>query len=142
MSVDQLKALCDQRFPLSITRSRIMENLDKLIGLIQSNGMKGEVWIDGSFLTEKLNPDDVDLVLVVKAPDYLSMDDKARKFFEWFQKTPLYDQYRCDNYALLMDENRPDNDWRLAYWIKQFGFSRTDVMKGLAVVKVPFVVTP
>jgi hypothetical protein len=137
-----LRRLCVDRFPESITRRRVMENLDALTALVNQSGVRGELWIDGSFTTSKLNPDDVDLVFAVSWADYQALDDKQRQFCEWFRTTSLYDRYRCDNYFLLQRENSAVSDWMNAYWLRQFGFSRADEMKGLAVVRVPYVVLP
>jgi hypothetical protein len=140
MDLTAVRRLCVARFPDSITRNSIMEKLEEVLSLIQQNGMRGEVWIDGSFTTEKLNPDDVDLILVTEAKDHQSFDDDQRNFFKWFSETSLYDRFRCDNYTMIKDASHPKNEWTLAYWLRQFGFSRGNQMKGLAVVKLPFLV--
>lgn len=118
-----------------------MTNLQSLIENAQREEVRGEFWIDGSFLTEKLNPDDADLVLAIDAPEYRRMTPRASKFFQWFCNTNLYADYRCDNYPLIRG-GQVENEYMYAYWLKQFGFSRADDMKGLAVVQIPYVVTP
>src|SRR5690606_34879118 len=100
------------------------------------------LWVDGSFVTDKLNPDDVDLAFVISAAAFRSMDIRQRQFFDWFRATSLKGQYKCDNYCFVHDEVVPEAEWLRAYWLRQFGFSRASEMKGLAVVKVPFVVMP
>lgn len=140
LGIDGLERLCVTRFPQSVTRKRIFDNLSKIVSQIQQNGMKGEVWIDGSFLTEKLNPDDSDIILVVDSSEHSKMDANQRKYFDWFNAVSLYDNFRCDNYTLIRD-NSAFGEWNYAYWLRQFGFSRADQMKGLAVIKVPFLVT-
>lgn len=142
LGVDGIRRCCVERFPQSITRSRIMENLVDLIELIQKERMRGQLWIDGSFLTEKLNPDDVDMVLVVLGSDFDKMDHDQKKFLNWFNNTPLYQRYRCDNYLFVRQENLATGEYLYAYWLKQFGFSRGGEMKGLALVKIPFLVKP
>lgn len=89
-----------------------------------------------------LNPDDVDLVLVIKAKVFLKLDGAQRSFCDWFRTSSLYERYKCDNYFLIEEDGRPEGEWFYAYWLRQFGFSRADEMKGLAVVKVPFLVMP
>jgi len=32
--------------------------------------------------------------------------------------------------------------WRRAYWLNKFGYSRAEVPKGLALLRLPFVVLP
>lgn len=140
--VDGLRRLCVDRFSHSITRRSIMDGLEEVLSLLQRNGMRGEVWINGSFTTEKLNPDDSDLILVVAIDDFRAFTAEERAFYDAFRGTSLKERYRCDNYAMVRDESHAWNDWMLAYWLRQFGFSRSDEMKGLAVVRLPFVVRP
>lgn len=142
MDVAALTRLCVGAFPASITRGRLMGNLGCLIDLINQSRIRGDLWIDGSFLTQKLNPDDVDLIFVVPIAEYQAMDSQQQAFFAWYRNNSLYDQYRCDNFHLIRDSVHPINEFSYAYWLRQFGFSRSDQMKGLAVIKVPFLVTP
>jgi hypothetical protein len=118
-----------------------MANVRAILEQMQRQGIRGDVWLDGSFLTEKLNPDDVDIVLVVSGKELKAMPSKTRAFFDWFRTTNLYDSHRCDNYAFVYDEG-PEAEYLFAYWLRQFGFSRGQDMKGLAVVKLPFLVVP
>jgi hypothetical protein len=134
-----LRRLCVGRFPHSLTRPRIMDGLERVLSLMQRNGMRGEVWINGSFTTEKLNPDDADIILIVEAAEFKAFSLEQKAFFNQFSSISLKDQFRCDNYAMIRDKDDPTNEWLQAYWLRQFGFSRADDMKGLAVIKLPFV---
>ncbi len=142
MTVAGVRRLCVDRFPHSVTRPGVMENLSSLVDLINQRSFAAELWINGSFTTQKLNPDDVDLVLVIKAKVFLKLDGAQRSFCDWFRTSSLYERYKCDNYFLIEEDGRPEGEWFYAYWLRQFGFSRADEMKGLAVVKVPFLVMP
>jgi hypothetical protein len=104
--------------------------------------MVGNIWVDGSFLTQKLNPDDVDLLLVIDISDYRRMDAAQLQFFNWFRTNTFNETHKCDNYGIIMDRNHPMGEWNYAYWLKQFGFSRSGDMKGMATIAVPFVVSP
>lgn len=104
--------------------------------------MRGELWVDGSFLTEKLNPADVDLLLRVSVVDYAAMSINAQQFFAWFASNSLKQQHNCDNYAYVTDPTRAESEYLNAYWLRQWGFSRGNNMKGIAVMRVPFLVTP
>lgn len=65
MDLEAARRLCVTRFPFSISRPRIMSLLEDVIVMMQQARMRGEIWLVGSFTTEKMNPDDVDLLLVV-----------------------------------------------------------------------------
>lgn len=141
IGIDGVRRLCVARFPDSVTRPSIMAGLDTVISMIQRTGIKGEVRIDGSFLTEKLNPDDSDIILVLNSDDLSDMDPRQVDFIKRFSSFNLSSTHRCDNYVLVRD-NTALAEWNYAYWLRQFGFSRSDHMKGLAVIKLPFVVIP
>lgn len=137
-----LRRLCVERFPQSVTRSLIMTGLEHAIAMLQSNGMRGALWVDGSFTTEKLNPGDVDIIFVMDAKDFKVLLPTQKAFFSWFSTNSLKAQYRCDNYGMVRDDQHPNNEWMLAYWMRQFGFSRANAMKGIAVITLPFLVHP
>ena len=80
-----------------------MQKLEEVIDAIEHGGIRGDIWLDGSFLTEKLNPDDVDVLLSVTSEEYRAMDDNQRAFFDWFRNTSLYENYKCDNYGIILD---------------------------------------
>jgi hypothetical protein len=82
------RRLCVDRFPGSITRSRILTNLEGVIATINQQSIAGQIWIDGSFLTEKLNPDDVDIALVITADVLKRLSSQQRQFFEGWISPP------------------------------------------------------
>jgi hypothetical protein len=136
------KRLCVDRFPESVTRPRILANLETLIVAVNRQAIAGHIWIDGSFLTEKLNPDDVDIALVVPRATVLAFSRAQRLFFDELSDKKLYDQYKLDSYGIALDVGTDVGDYTLAYWLRQFGFSRDDVPKGIVRISVPFVVVP
>jgi hypothetical protein len=141
IGIEGVRRLCVVRFPDSVTRRSIMAGLERVIEAIQVAGIRGEVWIDGSFLTEKLNPDDSDIILVLTKDELSKMDAKQLEFIRQFASSNLSTTHKCDNYVLVRDDT-VFAEWNYAYWLRQFGFSRSDQMKGLAVVKLPFLVMP
>jgi Family of unknown function (DUF6932) len=134
--------LCVDRFPDSVTRPRILTNLEDVIARINHQGIGGQIWIDGSFLTEKLNPDDADVALVVTGTELRGMSGSQRRFFDDFRGRSLYDRYRIDNYGIAIDLGTVQGDYFYAYWLRQFGFSRASKPKGILRISVPFLVTP
>lgn len=136
------KRICVDRFPDSITRQRILANLETLIVQVNQQAISGDIWIDGSFLTEKLNPDDVDIALVVQGTTLRSFSAPQRKFFDEFSDKRLYDDYKLDSYGIAIEAGTVAGDYAYAYWLRQFGFSRSDVPKGIVRVSVPFLVAP
>jgi predicted nucleotidyltransferase len=142
--IDQIgrRRLCLDRFPDSVTRPSIMANVEAVIAHINQQGIPGDIWIDGSFLTEKLNPDDADIAFVVPRNVFPKLNGAQTAFFTSFSTNSYYDQYRIDNYGISIDQTDPQGQWLFAYWLRQFGFSRSEKMKGILQVTVPFLVSP
>jgi hypothetical protein len=67
MTLQGLRKLCVNAFPLSSRRDRLMRSVEALCTTVSTALIVSEIWIDGSFLTQKMDPDDVDLVAVVPA---------------------------------------------------------------------------
>jgi hypothetical protein len=63
----------------------IMANLESQIATINQTGIPGEVWIDGSLLTEKLNPEDADIIWVLQRSTYLTLSPPQRQHFDAFR---------------------------------------------------------
>lgn len=116
-----------------------MGHLESVVGILNGAGLRGELWIDGSFCTEKLNPDDFDVVLRFLDADLKAMTADQKRVFTWFGRTPLRQKYCCDNYAFVQTADGT-GQWFDAYWIRQFGFSRAEEMKGMLLISLPHVI--
>ena len=84
--IPALRRLCVDRFPQSITRKTIMAGLEAVLDLLNQNGMRGDVWVNGSFTTEKLNPDDCDLIFMTSTEAVRAFSPAQRQFYEWFNR--------------------------------------------------------
>jgi hypothetical protein len=137
MSLLELRELCVNAFPLSTTRLKIMDGLEKIVEKLRSNSIQGEIWVDGSFVTAKIDPEDADLVLRCPADFYENSTQKQRGIVDWLSSN-LRNTYLCDSYCFMEWPKGHQNYWvgeyMYSYWMKQFGFSRVSEMKGIAVV--------
>jgi len=117
-----------------------MRSVEALCTSVSTALITSEVWIDGSFLTQKMDPQDVDLVVVVSISVWPGTGQQrtvlnrvARKDF----KVPL----PCDSFILVeYPVGHPEHgtgEVMRGYWIKQFCFNRNEEMKGLAVIRTP-----
>lgn len=140
MDTGALRRFCVLRFRDLVTRLRIMDNLDQIIEQINKSGVQGFIWIDGSFLTEKLNPDDADIALIVSSQTFNAFTQPQRDFFHWFRRNNFQKSHRIDNYGVIIEQQSAAGELWYAYWLRQFGFSRADQMKGIVTITVPFVV--
>lgn len=63
LTLPQLHALAVAPFPLDARRQDLFDKLTTWAGAVHSAEARGILWLDGSFLTEKPGPDDIDCVL-------------------------------------------------------------------------------
>jgi hypothetical protein len=101
----------------------------------------GKLWVDGSFLTDKRDPNDVDLLLVLTDTELADASPEAREAIQWFVGQPP-GVGLCDSYTLVLSplpEGLPTrrqwlSHWNYCRWIGFFGFSRQRSPKGIAVL--------
>lgn len=137
-----LGGLCVGRFPLSSTRLEIMSGLDAAIQKLVDAKMAGDLWIDGSFLTEKIDPEDVDLTLRLTCEFVEGCSVAQQEMIAWFNQAEVLKQpYHCHSFAWVdFPHGHPlywEGEWDRAFWIRQWGFSQRNVRKGIAVVELP-----
>ena len=114
--------------------------------MICSQAIEGELWVDGSFLTENIEPRDVDFALRVDMSFLERMTPLQIDFLNWLgnDDTQIRDQikhdYLCDSYVFCelpqTHPGYPGQDMR-QYWLTQFGFDRSRNPKGIAVLSIP-----
>lgn len=146
MTVGALRKLCVTGLSPSDTREEIMHGLEALVKKLKVAKIRGELWTDGSFLTEKIDPDDVDFTLCVKWSFVKKCSPEQVAILEWLnmdedEPDSPKKLHRCHTF-LWIDYPKRHPLWlagqrRKAYWLKQWGRSRTDEKKGIAVVKLP-----
>lgn len=118
-----------------------MQGLQQFIGRLIASGLTAEIWLDGSFLSEKIDPADVDIVVRCDAiSQYDSGTPEQRAAIDWVianQKISL----KCDSYPLFYyPPGHPlhtEGEWWYSYWHVKWGFSREEDPKGIAVIRIP-----
>jgi hypothetical protein len=116
-----------------------MGNLERTFGKLVNNSIVGELWVDGSFLTEAVDPKDVDLSLRVQGDFYDNATPAQSQAMD--ELTDIWDTELIDGYLHF--------EWPVGHkhysigqanyreWERQWGSSRSGVPKGIAVVKLP-----
>ena len=132
-----LHRLCVEYFPKSAARARLMETLSTIFRSINDSSISARLWIGGGFLTEKENPEDVELTMIVKETSFKILTANQRAFFDWFRSTSLYLEHRCYTYALVLDDTRDDWEVLQRYWLRQYGFDDQRRKKAIAEILVP-----
>ena len=134
----ELRQLCVDGFPQSVRRPKIMEGLDQVVWELSDLKLIAEVWVDGSFLTQKIEPDDSDVVVCIKE-DFLKTATREQNIWlREFQKNRkgFKDKFYCDLY-IHVEYDHATSEWMRAYWVRQYGFSRNNEMKGIVVITTP-----
>ncbi len=128
ISMQWLQDNCVIAFPLSKTRPHILEGLRRICQLLQTLSIPCILIVDGSFLTEEIDPNDIDFSVCVTPEFYEACNAVQLEFLEWIRdsfdikKTHLCDCYLCVEYP----EGHPD--WfdgiqDRSYWINLFATS-------------------
>jgi hypothetical protein len=140
LSMVDLERVCVEFFPLSSSRNAIMDGLKQFAQRLLNARVAGEMWVDGSFLTEKIDPKDVDVVVVIDGDavyDHGTPDQRGA--VDWAianQKATL----KCDSYVLMEypvgHVLHTEGQWWRSYWHKQWGFNREDDPKGIVVISL------
>jgi Family of unknown function (DUF6932) len=142
VSLGEVRGLCVTKFPTSLTRRAIMDGLRQVIRKLNEADIEGELWLDGSFLTEKIDPEDVDYLLCVGS-DIYDVDPAKRAVIDWASHADLKTSHLCDAYKWV--EYKPGHplfaysEDERRYWADFFGTSRKKIRKGIAVVTLPAV---
>lgn len=118
---------CVTPFANSNRRNRLLGRFFALLKEVEQVGIFTEIWVDGSFLTDKEDPNDIDLVLFYDDSLMRSFSPREK---QRFQKIRDHDQikrlYLCDAYLVEKDEQGERR-----YWSRWYGHSRDGVPKGI-----------
>lgn len=97
------------------------------------------VWINGSFMTQKIDPADVDLAVRLL---HAALPNPGPEQQALLSRIAAKQFPGCDSYFFIeYPEGHPNHaagDMMHAYWQRQFGFTRADTFKGVAVIRTPF----
>jgi hypothetical protein len=120
-----------------------MGGFTDLLRRIKRSNVDGELWINGSFVTEKINPKDIDFVLCVSSELYDNSTGEQREVLDLISDTDLKPQYLCDCYlSVAWPEGHDLYQWGQedrARWRKLFGHSRANEAKGLVLLPLDVV---
>jgi len=141
-TMPQVRAGLVTAFATSLTRGGIVDGLERLVARLDDAGIIGELWLDGSFLTEKIDPKDIDCLLRVWS-DLYDGDAAKRAVVDWACEVDRRETHSCDTYKWveykrghpLFDASVSDRE----YWTGWFGKSCSGLPKGIVVVNRPTV---
>ena len=130
-----LKKVAVDAFPTDVRRHLLFSKFLAWRDDLRKLGFSGKVWLDGSFMTEKVAPDDIDLIF------WTPQTSKTLSPQEKIIVKSLFDRANCRatfNLDLYCESPLPNQLLhRQAYWRGLFGFAHDgQTAKGIAEVVV------
>ena len=108
-----------------------MRGLRALVLALSEIGVHADLWIDGSFVTKKLSPRDIDVVLYVGEELTKTQFQFIRRLRSKSAANGNYSRthYGCDFYVTSSESGR-------VYWLRWYGHDRKNNQKGIIVVHI------
>lgn len=141
MAAVELRAITVDKFPHSIIRKVHWENFLEVVEKLRLAGLHCEIWVDGSFLTEKIEPGDVDIVVdfpiatIEQLNDVqrLLIDDLKNRAYKIGKRLHTFVMFTAGQGHNFYEASRISHE----QWQKDFGFSYLGKQpKGIAVIEV------
>ncbi len=128
ITVAQLEAICVTNFPLSKNRPQIFRGFFKIYKMFVNEGIKGDLLVNGSFITEEIEPKDLDSALCVSAEFYENSSPVQRGIMDWIKdEHSIGDKFLCDCYLCVeYPKGHPEyfvGIQNRLYWENLFRFS-------------------
>jgi len=122
-----------------------MCNLKIIVRCLTEASIMGELWIGNSFITDKINARDLDMILCVKEDSFNKATSEQREVFDWISSN-LENSHGCDSKLLIQPEvsspNYGEREWDKISYLSIFGFYHPEgpnvhERKGIAVLNLP-----
>lgn len=141
MTVEQLKTCAVDCFPHSKRRPELWKTFLFIHKWLKEQNVPCSIWVDGSFLTHKDEPGDVDLVFEIPMVFFESCNEEQRTLIEKLVDRFYYKSDKLDSHVFFnCTPAHPEclaNEHARAQWGRDFGKAfYSDDPKGIAVVEV------
>ncbi len=114
------------------TRATLIQGFKQYLQALRQYGVQFEVWIDGSFATDKRDPSDIDLVVFASGAELNALPPHSQTSLRsLFDRVNIKHTLGCDVlFSVSEDANAR------SYWRGWYGFDRDEQPKGIARVRV------
>lgn len=147
-TLKELYQLCVVPFEQkSKSRKKIMDGLEKVIQDLLAAKIEAKIWIDGSFVSQKIDPSDVDILAEISGEFYDGTTPEQRRLLDALNDNVYKNSLGVDSRAWSFYDDRShaeywNSQWWRGYWINFFGFCRSDGLnqyetKGMALLVLP-----
>lgn len=136
MDLETFKHHFVDAFPESTTRTKLFDNFQRYIYRFSDKVFPYfELWIDGSFITNKMNPKDLDFVTFIDQKVYDARGDKVMdKFWSFSLESQKLDAFIIKKYVET-DINYSNFLKVKQYYFDLFSEDRKGVSKGIVQLK-------
>ncbi|WP_219342155.1 DUF6932 family protein [Pseudomonas crudilactis] len=133
ISLSDLRSLVVDGFPDSRRRPALFECLLTYLELLRDLGLVADVWIDGSFMCNKHEPEDIDMVVLYDPAVVRDLSDA-----NWNAVNDLLTtEYAKARFNLDVHAVSGDDEEGTAFWFQKFGTQRDEITpKGLALLRL------
>lgn len=143
-SLDEIERICVTDFPSSNSRRQIMAGFRAIYERLVQLDVSGEIWIDGSFLTSKDEPEDVDFVVIVPSAEFFDSEGEKRAYLDWLNDSADEPKHSLFCHTQVIPEVEPEHPYyRMIEQSKQhfldiFGHGPVSrEPKGIVLVRLP-----
>lgn len=130
-TLDDIKAICVYNFVNTLRRMLIYEKFCEFLSILSQFHIWFEIWIDGSFVTEKEEPDDIDVVIFAKKTEINNLTAYYKNSFWLLISRDCKKLYLTDAYFATIEDYSSRS-----YWRGWFGFTREEKPKGMIKLEV------
>lgn len=133
MTLAQLKTGFVDKFPGSKRREEIFQHFVDFLRFVTLIDVIEEIWIDGSFVTEKDEPDDIDAFAFASASVVNSLPHDRKNYMRMIFSDPITTKIRFMTdirFCTIEDQNMR------SYWRGWYCFTRDEKPKGAIALKV------
>jgi hypothetical protein len=141
MTVDALRRLTVADFPLSQNRGNLWKSFEFILKALSDAEIPCGIWVDGSFLTKKIDPGDVDFVVDIPievmdaaTPEQMTLiENLSARLYKKSDNLHSFVMFTTPvGHAMHADMTRVHLQWE-----KDFGFAYVSKEpKGIALVEV------
>ena len=119
-----------------------MDGFVKIVEMLKAEQVPCQLLVDGSFLTEEIEPDDIDFAVIVKPEFYDGCTPNQRELLDWIgdDKTIKYTHYSDCYLCVDYDNGHPvwfdgvcDRTWWLKFYSKSVVQKRD---RGVVIVNI------
>lgn len=136
-NVEEFLSQFVEGFPTSLRRKPIFDSMVSFFKDLMPTGVPYEFWVDGSYATTKVNPNDADIVIFLQCHQYVALSPHFGDLrYKYRADLDVYFEVATseDNRRMLSPQDFGTVTNKRNYWRGQFGFDREDNPKGIICV--------